>query len=393
MALGAMLSFAVFAPHLLANELPPMLDLPRTGENPTAIDFARLPVLKGQHAVVSIGSAPWLFRLHNYLTFFEGKYWCMWSNGPVLEDHPRQIVCYATSSDGLHWGASQQIMPPPTARGFRYMARGFWVRDGKLLALASYDQAYLNFVITHRVHYFGKSLQLQGWEWHEDSRQWKPLGTLFKDAINNFPPQQLPNGEWAMLRRNHKKQVSLLTGGADSPLDWQATPVTSARASDGFHAEEPDWWPLPDNRLLGLFRDNGGSKRFYRAVSDDNGQTWTAPEKTNFPDATSKFFCLRTSHGYYVLVSNANPAGRNPLCLSTSEDGVTFTHMARLDVPDKLAAPTAGGKPAKPIFASYQYPHVMEHDGCLLIAYSRAKRTVEVLKVPLAEVDALRNTH
>jgi hypothetical protein len=26
-------------------------------------------------------------------------------------------------------------------------------------------------------------------------------------------------------------------------------------------------------------------------------------------------FCLRTSRGYYALVSNANPAGRNPLCL------------------------------------------------------------------------------
>jgi hypothetical protein len=32
----------------------------------------------------------------------------------------------------------------------------------------------------------------------------------------------------------------------------------------------------------------------------------------------------------------------------------------------------------------------MEHDGYLLIAFSRAKKTIEVLKVPLSAVDALR---
>ncbi len=387
-ALAAVLSFALTASQ--AKELPPMLNLPQTGENPTSINYAQLPVLRGQHAVVSFGEPSSPYRLHNYLTFFDGKYWCMWSNGPVIEDHARQIVCYATSSDGLHWNAAQQIMPRSTSKGFRYIARGFWVRDGKLLALASYDQAYLNFVVTQRVHYFGKSLQLMAWEWQSETAQWKPLGTMFKDAINNFPPQLLPNGEWAMLRRNHKKQISLLVGGTDSPLDWTAMPLATSQTKGRFRAEEPDWWTLPDNRLLGLFRDNCGSKRFYRAVSEDNGRTWTTPEKTNFPDATSKFFCLRTSHGYYVLISNANPTGRNPLCLSTSEDGITFTRMGRLDIPEKVTPPPSKIKYIKPIFSSYQYPHAIEHDGHLLIAYSRAKRTIEVVKVPLSELDALR---
>lgn len=390
--LGAVLSLSLCDSIPQANELPPMLNLVHTGQDATAINYAQLPVLQGKNAVVSLGKTLWPYNLHNYLTFFDGKYWCMWSNGPVIEDHARQHVCYATSSDGLKWSAAQQIMPPPTAKGFRYIARGFWVRDGKLLALASYDQAYLNFVITQRVHYFGKSLQLQAWEWQSDKNQWKPLGTMFKDAINNFPPQLLPSGEWAMLRRNHKKKISLLIGGIESPLDWSSVPLTTSNTTNGFRAEEPDWWTLPDNRLLGLFRDNKGSKRFYRAVSDDNGRTWTAPEKTNFPDATSKFFCLRTSHGYYVLISNANPAARNPLCLSTSDDGITFTRMARLNIPDELVPPPSKDKYAKPYFPAYQYPHAIEHDGQLLIAYSRAKRTIEVVKVPLSAVDALRQT-
>ncbi len=356
--------------------LPPMLKLPVTGEDPTKIDFTKLPVLKGEHALVTRGEPPWVYRLHNYLAFHEGKYWCLWSHGPVVEDNPTQNVRYATSADGLKWTEPREVMPSSSRAGFRYIARGLWVRDGKLLALASHDEAFDD---NGKVHFFGQSLQLLAWEWLPAEQRWKELGVMFDDAINNFPPQRLPNGEWGMMRRNHERKVSMLTGGVKSPLDWAASPVTAYAAAGGFRPEEPDWWTLPDNRLLGLFRDNGRSHRFYRAVSTDNGRTWSPPEQTNFPDATSKFFCLRTSRGYYVLVSNANPARRNPLCLSTSDDGITFTRMARLPIPES----TAAGE-------SFQYPHVMERDDHLLIAFSRKKQTVEVIKVSLKEVDRLR---
>ena len=70
--------------------LPPMLNLKGTGANPDQINFATLPVLKGEHAVVTRGEAPWLFRLHSYLVHFDGRYWCLWSHGPKVEDHPTQ---------------------------------------------------------------------------------------------------------------------------------------------------------------------------------------------------------------------------------------------------------------------------------------------------------------
>jgi predicted neuraminidase len=145
---------------------------------------------------------------------------------------------------------------------------------------------------------------------------------------------------------------------------------------------------LPDGRLLGLFRDNARSGRFYRAVSADNGRTWSSLEKTNFPDATSKFFCLRTSRGFYALISNANPKGRNPLCLSTSDDGVTFTRMAQLPIPLK---PEGGDFDAEHKSGTVQYPHVIEQGGNLLICYSRNKTAIEVIKVSLDEIERLRS--
>lgn len=365
------------------SSLPPMLRLPKTGEYPALIDYAHLPTLRGEHTVVTRGEAPWLFRLHNYLTFFEGQYWCMWSHGPKIEDHPTQHLQYATSPDGLKWSAPKEIVGPSSQPGFRYISRGFWVRDGQLIALAGHDEAY---DAKGHVHFFGQSLQLLAFAWQPKAERWEKLGVVFDDAINNFPPQKLATGEWAMMRRDHDNNVSMLIGGVESPLKWEAREVfTKSNPVDKFRPDEPEWWLLPDGRSLGIIRDNGGSKRLYRAVSSDNGRTWTTPELTNFPDATSKFFGLRTSRGAYVLVSNADPKQRNPLCLSTSDDGITFTRMARLPIPETLP-----DEPASTKLATFQYPHVMEHDGHLLIAFSRGKQTIEVIKVSLDEVDRLR---
>ena len=56
-----------------ASGLPPMLNLPATGTAPTQIDFLNLPVLEGQHALLTQGEAPWRFRLHSYLAYSRDK--------------------------------------------------------------------------------------------------------------------------------------------------------------------------------------------------------------------------------------------------------------------------------------------------------------------------------
>ena len=370
------------------DSLPPMLDLPGSGQDPTKIDFAALPVVRGDHAVITRGDAAWKFRLHNYLAYFDGKYWCAWSHGPVVEDNPTQHVRYSTSRDGLQWSEAKAVMGSSPREGFRYISRGLWVRDGRLIALASHDEALDE---NGKVRFFGKSLELLAFAWDEAAGSFQPLGVVYDDAINNFPPRRLPDGKWGMMRRDHRRRITMLVGGVESPLEWSASPLLAYAAADGFRPEEPDWWTLADGRLLGLFRDNGGSHRFYRAVSRDNGRTWSAAERTNFPDATSKFFCLRTSAGFYVLISNPNPEQRNPLCLSTSDDGVTFTRMARLPIPERLAEERfARSRYKSTKYASLQYPHAIERDGHLLIAFSRRKQTVEVVKIPLDELERLR---
>lgn len=364
MTLG--LLFILLAPLTAAEPERPLLDLPGSGAEPAAIDYAALPRIEGEHAVVCPTDATLKFQLHSYLIHHAGQFWCMWSQGPPVEDEPSQMVRYAVSDDGLRWG-EPQTLARPLNDNYGCIARGFWARDGQLLALYAHFKGKGAFGVD-------KELRLEAAAWDARAGAWKQQGLVFDNAINNFPPQTLPTGDWMMTRRDARFNVSVLIGGRKSLNDWRTFPVVERRAVAGFSPDEPIWWRQASGELVGLFRDNGGSQRLFRAFSNDNGQTWTTPVLTNFPNATSKIFSLVTSRGQRILLSNANPqVGRRELHLSLSDDGETFRRMALLAIPS-----------ARP--ATLQYPHALEHDGHLLIAFSRNKTQIEVLKIPLGNL-------
>jgi hypothetical protein len=370
----------VSAPHPTRNPSSPvMLRGSWVPADPRQIDFERLPRVPVQHIVVSDVHATKGVNQHNYLVHHEGRFWCMWSDGPAVEDRVGQVVKFATSSDGLNWSAPEFMTPyPPNSgpdspiyntrkpEGFRYISRGFWVRNGELLALVSLDEA---------AGFFGPSLELRAFRWNKSARKWEDGGLVHRNAINNFPPQKLPTGEWGMSRRTYDyatKGVQFLIGGIRALDQWESVPVVH-ETEPTLKAEEPIWWTLPDRSLMALFRDNGRSGYLFRAFSSDAGRTWSTPVQTDFPDARSKLHGFRLRDGRYVLVSNANPKRRDPLTLALSDDGMVFDRLYYV----------VGGR-------HVDYPHVMEHDGYLYIAHSGGKQSVEIERVRLSDLNALK---
>ncbi len=350
--------------------------------DPHKIDFAKLPRVPVQHIVVSDVSAQKGVNQHNYLVHHAGRFWALWSDGPRVEDMGGQVVKYSSSADGVVWEAPKFLTdyPPRTApgsphyntrnkEGMRYIARGLWVRDGQLLALVALDEA---------AEFFGASLELRAFRWNAAGSKWEDSGVVQKNAINNFAPQKLPTGEWAMTRRKHNYQdtgVEFLIGGVKRLDDWISVPVVRGAGGDvALKAEEPIWWALPDGNLTALFRDNAKSGFIFRAFSADNGRTWSPPVPTDFPDARSKLHGFRLRDGRYVLVSNSNPKRRDPLTLALSDDGLVFDRLFYL----------VGGR-------HVDYPHVIEHEGYLYIAHSGAKMSVEIERVRIADLAGLKN--
>lgn len=372
------------------NTLPPhpvnnpasawMFDAGVAGTDSTKIPFAELPRVPSDHALISDVRDQGGNRVnqHGYLAHYDGRYWAMWSDGPGKRrehltpqqhrnvvpghDQPGTRMSYATSKDGLNWSKPADLSGPPRVDGFGWIARGLWVRDGELLALASHFNA---------PGYPGKGLSLEAFRWNKSKAAWEAHGTVRDDTLNNFPPKRLPAGQYMMTRRDHRQQVSVMIGGDKAFNRWQIVPLASYDGNG--RPEEPYWYVLPDGKnVVGLIRDNGRSGRLLRTFSIDNGRTWSPIVRTNFPDATSKFFVLRTSRDYYVMASNANPRRRDPLTLAISRDGLVFTHLFYL----------VGGR-------HVDYPHIIEQDGHLVISFSGAKQTMEVLKVSLDDVDEL----
>lgn len=380
-------------PHPEKNPESPLMLQGDWFEHPHSIDFDRLPLIPSEHVVVSnvqgkAGDQVYTFsghtlsggvNQHNYMIYHHGKFWLMWSDGPAVEDRVGQVVKYSTSPDGLNWTPPQLLTPYPpysdpyskyyntrSKEGKRWIARGFWVRDGELLALASLDEA---------AGFFGPSLELRYFTYNQRLARWEDAGQIYDNAINNFAPKKIPSGEWMMSRRSwdyKDRGVDFMVGGVTSPSDWEVFPVLGT--SSELAAEEPYWWVLPDGKsLMALFRDNRKSGYLYRAFSTDNGRTWSKPIKTNFPDARSKFHGLRLKDGRYILVSNPNPEKRDPIALSISDDGIVFNKMGYLK----------GGR-------QIDYPNVIEHDGYILIAFAGStKQKIEVLKIKISDLDQL----
>ncbi len=363
-------------PHPRHNRLSPLMLQGKWVPSKThQIDFDGLPRVASQHVVVSDVRSTDGVNQHNYLAYHNGKYWIMWSDGPGIEDQVGQRVKFATSPDGLTWSKPKFLTPEPpnsgtdsphygtrSSQGFRWIARGFWQRNGQLLALASLDEAD---------GFFGPSLQLHAFQLNPTNQAWQSLGVIADNTINNFPPKKIKNGNWMMSRRTHDYKttgVHFLVGGVKDIKHWDSFPVLGS--SSELAAEEPLWWMLPDNNLMALFRDNRHGGYLYRSFSVDDGQTWSKPIQTNFPDATSKINGLRLSDGRYVLVSNANPKRRDPLVISISDDGLVFNTMAYL----------VGGR-------RVDYPHVIQHEDHLLVAFAGDKQTVEVLKIRLVDLN------
>ena len=140
---------------------------------------------------------------------------------------------------------------------------------------------------------------------------------------------------------------------------------------------EGAFYQTDDHVLHMLHRSN--TDWLYESHSTNEGESWSMPEKTNFPNCRAKVFFGRLPDGRFYYVGNPLPGSeRNPLVLSLSEDGALFdTHYL-----------IAGGACARkyPGYAKngmYAYPHGVIAGEKLYIAYTVWKEDVRLAVVPL----------
>ena len=332
----------------------------------------------GTHSVVFRGvEGESGFNLHSYLAHHGGRFWAIWSSSRVGEENPDQLVRYATSADGHNWSEAKILAEDPDGpdAAARWIARGLFLQDGKLTALAAYIES-ADYKKRGEEEVW-KNLRLMGFEW--DGKVWQPAGVFADNCMNNFPPAMLGD-RLAMACRDSRMNVDVALRESGLESTWNRVPLAADPPFD--RMDEPTWYQAADGTVHMIVRDNSRSHRLVRVLSRDGGATWDKPVLTNYPDATSKNYTGKLSNGSYFLINNPNPEGRDPLAIAFSRDGWGFDRPLALR---KNAPPRRFRGTAKPS-GSFQYPHAMERDGSLWVIYSTNKEDIEISEFSISDL-------
>ena len=331
----------------------------------------------------------WTYSHHPHLTFFQGRFLAMWSNGEKDEDAPGQRVLVSASADFLHWTPPALLMEARPGRG----------RTQTVLTAAGWHQ------------YAGRLAAYVG-EYEEDRSQtrlfaltsadgatWTEPRDLHLPVIPNHGPQATRSGR-LVIAGNFSfpttNDPAGLSGWTRSGLQPGDLGDVSDNPSSFWKISKVSDWPTAlcegsffqtdDGTLQMLLRSTGpaATGTLWLTECRDDGVSWSPPQETAFTDNDTKFHFGRLPDGrwYYVGCPDPKPTGlRSPLVLSVSENGTDF-HRHFLLGDDRYER----RRPGRWKDGQFGYPHTMVQDGNLCVIVSRRKEAVQVLRVALNDL-------
>ncbi len=163
----------------------------------------------------------------------------------------------------------------------------------------------------------------------------------YENAINNFPPQRLPSGNWALL-----VAIPASTSRSDRRLPNRSTAggrsLSCSRRSE-VPPDEPIFCCCPAANSTLCSVTGGHRCTTLPRPHATKARTWTTPALTNFPNATNKLFSLQTSR-LRVQSLNArrksaprNPPRRQPLTAARSRGSRDWMSPSPPSIPQDVA--------------------------------------------------------
>ena len=328
-----------------------------------------LKPLTGEHySLYKAAAAKHKFCHHPNLVVFGDRLYAMWSNGVKDEDAGQQRVVYRSSKNGSDWTPVRVLSQTP-ARG-ACIAAGFHTTGERLIAFYTVNGG-TNF--DPKTALFARTLRPGG--------TWTPARRIISGFFIEGP-HSLPGGRLLMAgehvgrQRETKRMKLLYTDQSDGLSGWREASIDPGVLKT-YGYTEPNFFQR-GKEIVVAFRNYSG--QLYSSVSKDQGQSWTRPHQTNFPDSTARFFTGRLPDGRTILVNNPGPKqfDRSRLTIAFSTDGRHFTK----------AALVRGGSTKKKFegkhkLDGWQYPHALVWKQSLWIAYSVNKEDVSISRFAL----------
>ena len=356
-----------------------------THEDTFASDTAAPLAKMTRHPVFTATPETGTYNHHQQLVKGRGRYIFGWSNGLVNEEFPGQRVLLATSADGESWSEPTPLVKGDEDEGAVCSIVGMHSSEERLVVFCrtEWDLAHAKNpgMSGHDIHSTPSKIDLyyttDGENWQTKPFTEEPLmlfeGPRLTAGGRLLMPISLSQAPGVCLWENAdplaKRRIVMLPYEGGFGEDYW-----SGKQAGIFPYGEASWYQTDDGRIWLYHRDESASGYVRIALSEDDGETWTAPMLSDMPDSMSRVCAGRLPDGRYYLIGNSvrQLMDRVHLMLSISDDGATFTRMVQL-----VAEPTRQRFPGALKADGYQYPIGLADGDKLLIGYSVNKEDIE----------------
>ncbi len=352
--------------------------------------------LESHLQIIHEPTAAWNYAHHPFLTWFGGRFILTFSLGTHDEDDVGQKVMVTTSEDFVNWTVPRELAVPETGRSV-LIPSGPWSTEesvNQYLLQFSYQESVL--VNGHRQP---GSRGREDWCYRvftsDDGENYTETGRLgIHEFGGNMPVQRLSSGRLFSCGGQYCAWTDDPRGlcgwkGAQVFPDGFARvhslqhPLLPGEVSDtSLDLCEGSFLQFGDGTVLMLLRS--GTPYLWGSISEDQGQSWSLPQPTDFTDNRTKFFLGRLPDGRYYHVGTPDPfppRTRHVLALSLSDDGMRFDQHFLLE--DRQFK---GRYPGLDKNGIYGYPTCLTRDGTLYVTCSINKEMICVMHVSLSEL-------
>lgn len=315
------------------------------------------------------------------MTVFKNVFYCQWQSSSKDEDSNDTWVAYSKSLDGKNW-STPKILSPSLDKGIS-TSGGWWIKGDTLVA---YINEWPSNISPKGGFTFYKT-SVDGLNWSDKKPVLMADGTPM-NAVFEQDSKALKNGR--IINAAHF-QPGLIAAPVytDDPLGirgWKRASFKNLSIKNNVSREiEPSWFLQENSNLVMIFRDQNSSFFNLASISKDNGETWTTPKITAFPDSRSKQSAGNLANGFAYIINNpVQNKVRMPLAITLSKDGNNFKTAYVIRKGSKnIQQLRYKGKYKR---LGYHYPKSFIFKDFLYVSYATNKEDVEFSKIPLASL-------
>jgi predicted neuraminidase len=288
------------------------------------------------------------------------------NHGSMLAEMPDgDILCawYAGSEEGAR---DVKIYAARLAKGSRAWSEPEVIADtadrsegNPMLFVDDKGKVWLYFVT---IHGLGWSMAKMKYAVSEDGgRTFGPV-KLFRDNYGWMTRNhilRLESGTLLMPLYHESLRYSFFMRSTDGGETWQKAGRIKSRPGN----LQPAIVELDEGTVLALMRTWGNNGKTWRAMSKDEGLTWSEAVEINIKNPRSATDMVRLSNGHLVIAFNNSTDRRTPLTVALSEDeGKTWPYLRDLETDE----------------GRFSYPSLIQaSDGMIHITYTYRRITIK----------------